>query len=253
MFFACDRIIMEIPSLQKMAIRSLFTASLSKNYELGGLEDFHNLYVWYREQCLLQIAIEQIVSDFGGYIFGGYVRDKIAGIVPKNIDIRFHYRMDINEFFLRLTQQFNVSLLDKPGVHIMVIDRNALDRFVYLNITNEQDHGKLQQDFDVNTLLLKHDRIVYPLGCDSLQEQLRLQRACVKKEMIMSNGNGLFTERHYDHTDCIDRETLLGRNMLYSIRKFEDKGWIIRGKGKCDNVRCVLSNDIMWETYVREG
>lgn len=162
-----------------MAFQALFTAAPGLNFaaEFGKavehVKDFRLLYIDYKEKCAMDSTIERMVSDYYGYIFGGYVRDMIAGIKRSDIDIRFPRRSDIDEFFLDLSKTFIVSPIDKsnkrmynlllnPVVHLVVVDPDAPDRFVYLDITNDQDHVEMRYDFDVNTLSLKNGHIVYP-------------------------------------------------------------------------------------------
>jgi len=259
----------KIPSLQKMAFQALCTAAPRLNFAdefskaTGHINDFGLLTKDYKARCAMDATIERMVSDYYGYIFGGYVRDMIAGIVRNDIDIRFPRRSDIDAFFLDLSKIFIVSPIDKsnkrmynlllsPVVHLVVVDKDVPDRFVYLDITNDQDHGGMRYDFDVNTLSLKNGRIVYPPKWNTLQEQLHLQRSCVNQQMTMFNNNGLITERHYTDSDCIYRETYIGSNMIHRICNFEQKGWTIRGKGECENVHCVLSDDTKWGAFVIE-
>jgi hypothetical protein len=162
--------------------------------------------------------IAKIVFSLRGVIFGGYVRDLLAGVEPKDMDIRFKKYDDIKDFLFLLLRSGEAITLNSETeysaaygrcIHYKVtvgsLSLDCLDRPVAKPL-----------DFNVNGLEMAHDKILVPETNGSPDLSMSRILECIqKREAVM-----------------------IGKADDYRVLKMIDRGWKITHKSIAPRIGC---------------
>lgn len=214
----------------------------------------------------LVACVETRTTQANGVIFGGYVRDTIALVVPHDIDIRFRHEEDLQHFITTLLPDFDVYFVGRNShtyqsifsrgrgrrallIRLRVVHREHPDLFIQLDLTLEHDWRNVRPDFDGNTYLLRDgirrtDLVSSGHDKDVLELRLKAMLLCV------IDARGVPNAYHDTPCQCILRTTRDGQKLLLRIRHMEKKGWTIEGKGECMNPLCVLASEQLVISFV---
>lgn len=214
------------------------------------------------------------------YIFGGFVRDLLAGNIYTDIDIRFgrgkyidlfiKYCMP-NKYIVKKNYTIDNSISRYSGKCIsteiftrdspnIIIKLDCTYLFKDSNIVYIDSH--IQFDLDVNSLALYLSIVNGNLkskiiALSNILNLPKIIKNCRKKKFIVLNKSGYSVKsHHYIFSDCIfctdgcdsNNEYICYTcyNMEYYIQRIKNmisKGWIINNN-PCDNLSCILNQKI---------
>lgn len=258
----------QVPSLSFLALRVLERDTNSKEMKkivsvspthFGHLLDKINMY---HEMCS-QIETFVFKRRIHGTIFGGYLRDRLGLVVPRDMDIRFEDRHNLEAFVAKLVKHFNILfvenkhntyasiMMDLPFkvVTILVIHKDFPDIFLPLDLTVNNDWLGIQKDFDVNMLTMKSPENIEGPNLSKHDLQV-LTRQIFAKVLFVVDAKGVAnSDHHNDHSECKSRETWAGKKLLARMAKMEERGWTIQGKNECSNPTCVLASDEAFSSF----
>jgi len=193
-----------------------------------------------------------------GVVFGGHVRDYIAGeeFTTRDIDC-YVSKKDANLLVLDFSSKYDVYVLGNPynqmSTKISLQSRCKFACVVYVDIVFcDGDCIEGGYDFDVNLLTLQRkddvDSIVpvgirssgFPEGTDLPIEHTIKQ--IVNKRLIVIPDDAFnridsdpgFWYDHIDNSQCV-----CSIKKRFRMEKMKARGWVIQNKA-CDNIWCIL-------------
>lgn len=203
--------------------------------------------------------IAKTIFRSGGVIYGGFVRDTILGVMPRDIDCKVSSERCADDIVHRLNEQFEdltfiaqsqstrtatplqnhyafsrimVSTVEMPDIVVQVdVSLNAG------NVTNI--------DFDVNTLVIIDDTRIainrgrgHPIvGLNMIDLIQRIKER--KFSLLCQNPAEEYTTECHQ---CIDFMSPYGHKIMERIQKMEKRGWTLTGHNTCKNPSCILAS-----------
>jgi hypothetical protein len=258
---------MQIPSLQYLCLRKIneenpigFKKFVAKNDYI--FEDLANVVE--KERKMIDKLIKRITM-YGGIVYGGAQRDLINNEVPRNLDVWFERKTNLN-WFLGLYNNFIILSEETKGLdlitkyydtqllHMKILFTKTINETpinIFVNIISEIEYvswtpfsflndGGL--DIDVNTFMIDckpdgtqsfHSRIKLALSDAEIQKQI------YRKEYKVFCRTDCFVDPEVKVTqDCIWKHN---KQIKATMKKLNARGWTCIN-GSCQFEDCLFYN-----------
>ena len=224
--------------------------------------------------------IVQIIFKHSGKLYGGWVRDEEALLLPKDLDARFEDESKVNDFVSELMDSFKVEII-RPSYNminlltILVQHKDRCDLNLHLDLIYPRKDGRqctMSLDFDVNGLIQYQANGVTYIDIDpqyTSKIQLNLVRQNIaRRQFVVLDFNGEpnlchhnpFPEEHeckphpvtkvcftcYD--GCICRGNRGSDKLMKRIRKMQARGWLCCNQ-ECENPICIFSSEESYKDW----
>lgn len=233
----------------------IFEDPTSLDEEHGLPEDVRSEAMKIREHLYkMHKYIAKTIFRNGGVIYGGYVRDTILGVMPRDIDCKISNARSVDD----IVRDLNVETTDttfiaqsqtsSPRDHyafsrISVSTVEMPDIVVQVDVSLNAGHVT-NIDFDVNTLIMTDEtRIIinrgrgHPIVGLNLIDLIRRIKEKKFSLLCLNPGEEYTTECH----QCIDFMSPYGHKIMERIQKMEKRGWTLTGHTTCQNPSCILA------------
>nr|WBF71032.1 hypothetical protein [Megavirus caiporensis] len=211
------------------------------------------------------------------YIFGGFVRDLLAGYTYSDIDIRFG-RSEYIDLFIKYcipnkyivkknyTTDNSISRYSGKCIAVEIFTLNCPDIIIKLDCTYVFKDSYVMRigghdifDLDVNSLALYLSKVngnmtSKIIALSNIQNLPKIIKNCRKKKFIVLNKLGYpVISHHFTFSDCISCTNNCDfndqyicydcNNVKYYVKRIKNmilKGWVIKNNF-CDNLSCILN------------
>jgi len=221
-----------------------------------------------------------------GYVYGGWIRDQIAGVTPHDIDIRADSLSKATRFIQTLRIFSNILVLRQCFLGCFtIIVQDPFNKNINFQMDVSYNNAFTNTNYDLDVNLL---RTCKPdANCTSYSNVSLLNdncdidsviRHCRQKEFVVltpenkpvishsrcwittnisPEGNivdydivydGCYRVTRSDYYHCINRHTHEGQTLLKRIDKMKRRGWKCLNDD-CLNPECILAPDNLVEAY----
>lgn len=198
--------------------------------------------------------IVDIANNNSGYIYGGYVRDCVAGIDFRDIDVCFPGLDLVESFVKNLNRYYSVKFESSKfyNCYTICVHHRRIDRIsisIDISLANRPYDESWRADFDINMLRLRNGviEVVPHLAI----EMSAILENCRQKQFTVLDAQGTCTIKHLDKSQCINRTTKAGKILVERIQKMLDRGWKMLNY-RCQNPVCILATARKYHNYLLE-